>query len=309
MKQILNYLILFIIILNSGCGKQAFFSSRKRPVRLSPSPLAPPISSNSSFMSNTQVYSLNTIPFLSLAKYMRNMPIATNAQTLTLIHTPSYMPPANINTTNIKSEIGSNMVTDIKPSIIRTPSYTYPANTNTFNSIDIKSEIGSEYLYKYTTVNYPYTFLHLSSQYKYIQCYRYKIIRDKPRYLYKYTQRYRYKIKNKLYTFKYRTIRYPHPLYTSSQYKYIQCYRYKIIRDKPRYLYKYTQRYRYKIKNKLYTFKYRTIRYPHPLYTSSQYKYIQCYRYKIIRDKPRYLYKYTQRYRYKIKKQTIYLQI
>ncbi len=130
MKQLLNYLALFIIILNSGCGKQAFFYNIKRPTRLPPAPLAPLIPSRPLITPNNQAYSLIAIPSPSTAEYIN-------------IHqTPHIEPPSMTHTSyaieHAFSVAGLNLGSSLYLNTIKIPD---TAHTSYMSSVNITTPL------------------------------------------------------------------------------------------------------------------------------------------------------------------------
>ena len=118
-KRFFNNLFLFIIILNASCGKQAFFSTARYPKR-PPSPMAPPISSGSSFaINNTQSYSLNAMPYFSIGKYMKDMSLVANTGPLGMTHRASDI---GANTPRFVAGFGSSSTSFLDPSTVNTQS-------------------------------------------------------------------------------------------------------------------------------------------------------------------------------------------
>ena len=141
MKQVFNYFFLFIIILNAGCGKQAFFSSAEYS-RRPPPPMAPLIPSGyrPSFI---HAYPSNVHSFAFIAKYMGRMP-PTSIKQMSITYKPSYRNPVGINTFNTGSlrSYSSLISRDIKPlSRVYPSSYMDPANINAPNVTISRSNI------------------------------------------------------------------------------------------------------------------------------------------------------------------------
>ena len=172
MKQFFNHLIVFIVLLNSGCGKQAFFYNIKQPTRLPPAPRAPFIPPQPLIISNKQAYSLIKVPFLPTAKYtythqvpqielpnMRYTPYiightpsvvdvrlglnpysnTINIETPSMVYTP-YMNPANISileTTDLGSSSDIPSFPIIETRLSSFTSYMNPANISILETTDL----------------------------------------------------------------------------------------------------------------------------------------------------------------------------
>ena len=164
MKQLFNHLTVFIIILNSGCGKQASFHSMKRPTRPSPAPFAHPIPSRPLVASNKQIYSLIAIPFSSTPQYTNAYqashiePLSMTRTPYIIDHTPSvvdlklasnlYLDTVNINPSDMvhipymnSVNINASEATSLRPNVNRTISpiinITPSSFTSSINPVDI----------------------------------------------------------------------------------------------------------------------------------------------------------------------------
>ena len=157
MKQIFSSFVLFIIILNSGCGKNAFFYTTRRSIRFSPAPLAPPIGSKPFFISNKHLP--GTAPFIY--KYM-NMPQAPHIKPPNMTHV-SYLSTANINpsdVTDLRSDPSLILPKNVKIPDMTHVSYLNTVNINTTDVTNLRSDpslISSQNIKIPNMVHVPYT--------------------------------------------------------------------------------------------------------------------------------------------------------
>ena len=140
MKQIFSGLVLFIIILNSGCGKNVFFyTTTRRSANLSPAPLAPPIASKPLSFSNN--YSSIVTPLL-FPEYMRDIHQVFDIKPPSMTHA-SYVNTANINVSNaldLRSDLDLSLSKNINIPDMTHVSYLNTANMNTTDVANLRSD-------------------------------------------------------------------------------------------------------------------------------------------------------------------------